>query len=76
MAEKEEAGVVTGARGEPVTVDVMVAVKGVGVEVVVVDMAAAVREEVAVGVMVAAEGMVIVEVAVEMVYRIRSFFRR
>ena len=59
MEEKEEAGVVTAARGEPVAVEVM----------------AAVREEVAVEVMVAAEGTVIVEVAVEMVYRICSFFR-
>ena len=54
----------------------MVAVKGVGVVEVVVDMAAAVREEIAGGVMVAAEGMVIVEVALEMAYRIRSLFRR
>ena len=76
MEEKGEAGVVTAARGEPVAVEVMVAVKGVGVVGGVVEMAAAVREEIAVGVMVAAEGMVIVEVAVEMVYRICSFFRR
>jgi hypothetical protein len=75
VEEKEEAGVVTAARGELVAVEVMVVVKGVGVVAVVVDMAAAVREEATVGVMVAAEGMVIVEVAVEMVYRICSFFR-
>ena len=42
------------------------AVEGVGVVEVVVDMAAAVGEAVAVGVMAAAEGMVIVEVVVEM----------
>ena len=75
MAEKEEAGVVTAARGEAVAVEVMVVV-GVGLAEGVVDMAAALGEEVAPEVMAAAEGTVIVEVGVEMVYGIRSLFRR
>ena len=63
--EKEEAGVVTAARGEAVAVEVMAAVKGVGLMEVVVDMAAVAGEEVALGVMVEAEGMGIEEVVVE-----------
>ena len=67
VAEKEEAGVVTAAMGERDAVEVMVAVEGVGVVEVMVDIAAAaVGEEVAVEVMVGAEGMVIVEVVLEM----------
>jgi hypothetical protein len=56
--------VVTAAMGKAVAVEVMLTVEGVGVVVVVVvvDIAAAVREEAAVEVMVAAEGMAIVEV--------------